>query len=129
LTPLLRVAEVERSIRFYELLGLVKIATDGCNPLGWARLRCEGGAVMLQRAGRPIDMGAQAVSLYLYTPDLLALRKHLIDNAVKVQPIVFPEYMPRGEMNVFDPDGYLIHLGHWGKAEQEEWDKRINATK
>ena len=37
-TPMLHVAEIERSIRFYELLGFVTVDTDRCEPLGWARL-------------------------------------------------------------------------------------------
>ena len=41
-TPLLPVEEIERSIRFYELLGFATIDTDRAKPLGWARLHCEG---------------------------------------------------------------------------------------
>lgn len=41
-TPLLHVAEIERSIRFYELLGFATVDTDRAKPLGWARLSlCE----------------------------------------------------------------------------------------
>jgi hypothetical protein len=36
-TPMLHVAEIEKSTRFYELLGFTTIDTDGCKPLGWAR--------------------------------------------------------------------------------------------
>ncbi len=54
-TPLLRVAEIERSIGFYELLGFVTVDTDRAEPLGWARLHCEGGAIMLLRASEPVD--------------------------------------------------------------------------
>jgi len=24
-----------------------------------------------------------------------------------------------------DPDGYVIFVGHWGKAEQDAWEKQI----
>jgi hypothetical protein len=68
-TPLLHVAEIERSIRFYELLGFTTVDTDRCKPLGWARMHCEGGAVMFLRADEPVDPSAQAVLLYMYTPD------------------------------------------------------------
>lgn len=43
LTPLLHVANIETSIRFYELLGFSTIDTDRAKPLGWARMHCEGG--------------------------------------------------------------------------------------
>jgi hypothetical protein len=34
--------------------------------------------------------------------------------------------MPGGEMRLSDPDGYAILLFHWGKTEQEAWEKRID---
>ena len=46
LTPLLHVADIDTSIRFYELLGFKVVDTDRCEPLGWARLHCEGAAIM-----------------------------------------------------------------------------------
>src|SRR4029077_4298348 len=62
-TTLLHVAEVERSLRFYELLGFVSIDTDRCKPIGFARMHCEGGAVMFLRAEEPVDPSAQAFML------------------------------------------------------------------
>ncbi len=32
-----------------------------------------------------------------------------------------------GELQLKDPDGYAVLLSHWGKAEQEAWEKRIGA--
>ena len=78
-TPVLHVAEIERSMRFYELLGFVTVDTDRGKPLGWARLHCEGGAVMFLRADEPVDPSAQAVLLYMYTPGLAGLREYLLD--------------------------------------------------
>jgi len=126
-TPLFHVAEIERSIRFYELLGFTTVDTDRAQPLGWARLHCEGGAVMFLRAEESLDASAQAVALYMYTPDLAGLREHLLANGVKVPPIRYPDYMPSGEIILADPDGYVIFVAHWGKAEHEAWEKRIGA--
>ena len=126
-TPLLHVAEIERSIPFYERLGFVTIDTDRAQPLGWARLHCEGGAVMFLRAEHRVDASAQAVLLYMYTPDLPGLRQHLLAGGVPVPPIRYPEYMLSGEISLADPDGYVIVVGHWGKSEQEAWEKRIGA--
>ena len=124
-TPLLHVAEIEKSIRFYELLGFTTIDTDRCTPLGWARMHCEGGAVMFLRAEEPLVASAQAVLLCMYTPDLTGLREQLLASGVKVPPIRYPEYMRSGEINIADPDGYAIVVSHWGKSEQEAWEKRI----
>jgi hypothetical protein len=126
-TPLLHVAELEKSIPFYERLGFTTIDTDRCNPLGWARLHCDGGAVMFLRAERPIDASAQGVMLCMYTPDLVGLRGQLLASGVPVPPIVHPEYMPSGEFDITDPDGFHIAIMHWGKSEQEAWEKRIGS--
>lgn len=128
-TPGLHVAEIERSIRFYELLGFVTVDTDRCVPLGWARLHCDGGALMFVRAERPMDPSAQGIMLYMYTPDLIGLREHLLANGVDVPSISYPHYMPSGEINIADPDGFRVAVGHWGKTEQEAWEKRIAGKK
>lgn len=126
-TPMLHVAEIERSIRFYELLGFATVDTDRCVPIGWARMHCEGGAIMFLRAEEPVDGRAQAWLLYMYTPDLPALREHLLANGVNPPAIKFPPYMPSGELHLFDPDGYAVLIGHWGDAEHQAWLQRIGA--
>ncbi|CAN5596377.1 hypothetical protein BH10ACI4_BH10ACI4_34530 [soil metagenome] len=125
-TPILHVADIGQSIRFYELLGFTTIDTDRCTPLGWARLHCEGGAVAFLRAEHVIDAARQSFLLYLYTPDLMALREHLLANQVATGEIKRPSYMPSGMINFRDPDGYIIEIGHWGKTEQDAWQKRLN---
>ena len=127
-TPMLHVAEIERSIRFYEVLGFVTVDTDRCDPLGWARLHCDGGALMFLRAEEPLDPVRVTTLLYMYTPDLVALREQLLAAGVKVPSIKYPPYMPSGEIQLPDPDGYSVLVAHWGKSEQEAWEKRIGRT-
>jgi catechol 2,3-dioxygenase-like lactoylglutathione lyase family enzyme len=127
-TPMIHVAEIERSIRFYELLGFETIDTDRSDPLGWARLHCEGGAIMFLRAEHSIDAAAQALILYLYTPDLPTLREQLIAAGLQVPPIAYLDYMLSGMINFRDPDGYIIEIGHWGEPEQKAWESRLNAN-
>jgi catechol 2,3-dioxygenase-like lactoylglutathione lyase family enzyme len=105
-TPMLHVADVARSIRFYELLGFELIDTEG-DPgcLGWARVQCEGGALMFLLAEEPVVPSAQSILLAMYTPDLPGLREHLLANGVKVPPITCPGYMPSGQITFSDPDG------------------------
>ena len=126
-TPMFHVAEIERSIRFYELLGFQTIDTDRCTPIGWARLHCEGGAVMFLRAEEPLGDFPRGVMLCMYTPDLPGLREHLLANGVNAPAIGYPPYMPSGELQLADPDGYPIVLSHWGQAQQEAWEKRVGA--
>lgn len=127
-TPMLHVAEIEKSIQFYELLGFSTVDTDRCKPLGWARLHCEGGALMFLRAEGPVDQAHQ-VMLYMYTPDLSGLREQLLARGLQVPPINYPGYMPSGEITLRDPDGNIVLVGHWGKSEQEAWEKRIGEKK
>jgi catechol 2,3-dioxygenase-like lactoylglutathione lyase family enzyme len=124
-TPLLHVADIERSIRFYQFLGFRTIDTQGATPLGWARLHCNTGDIMFLRAERPIDPRAQGFLFYLYTPDLVSLREHLLSNGIAVSAIKHPEYMPSGTVNLSDPDGYHIEIAHWGQSEQEAWERRL----
>ncbi len=125
-TPMLHVGDVSRSIRFYNLLGFetVDLQGDPSCP-GWARLQCEGGALMFLLAEKPVDASKQAFILAMYTPDLPALREHLLANDVQVPPITYPEYMPSGQITFPDPDGYLIGINHWGDAEHLAWFKEI----
>jgi catechol 2,3-dioxygenase-like lactoylglutathione lyase family enzyme len=125
-TPMLHVADVARSLRFYALLGFETIDTEGQGAhLGWARMHCEGGALMFVAAEERVDPSRQAFLLYMYTPHLPALRAYLLANGVEVSPIKHPEYMLSGEIHVKDPDGYSILVGHWGKGEHEAWEKRL----
>jgi catechol 2,3-dioxygenase-like lactoylglutathione lyase family enzyme len=128
-TPMLHVADIARSLRFYELLGFETIDTQGEGEcLGWARMHCEGGALMFL-AEEPGHSSPPALLLVMYTPDLAGLREHLLSNEIQVSAIKHPEYMPSGEINFQDPDGNFLSICHWGKAEQEKWVKHLQEKK
>lgn len=127
-TPLLHVRQVETSIRFYELLGFETVDTDRCVPIGWARLHCDGGAVMFLRAEDEVKTAELPAMFYMYTPNLPELRDALIRANVAVSAITYPGYMPSGEMNLKDPDGYRIGIGHWSQKEHTAWLERIRPT-
>jgi hypothetical protein len=74
-------------------------------------LGCEQADLMFARASDPVIASQQAVLFYLYSPELIALRAHLLGNGVKVSPISYPDYMPKGEIRVEDPDGYVLLIG------------------
>ena len=124
-TPLLHVAAIERSIPFYEELGFEVVDTDRGEPLGWARLHVQGGAVMFLRSEEPIEPSAQGALLYLYTPDLAGLRRQLLAVGVEAPEIRHPSYMPSGELHLVDPDGYHVLVAHWGDEEHDAWLRRI----
>ncbi len=129
-TPMLHVADVARSIRFYQLLGFELIDTEGAPECpGWARMHCEGGAVMFLLAEERVDPSAQGVLLAMYTPDLPALREHLVGNGVQAPAITYPAYMPSGQITLRDPDGYVIGINHWRDAEHAAWLKSLEEKK
>lgn len=116
LIPMAFVADVQASIDFYALLGL-GVRNTFNNPQGklvWAHVQCEGAELMFSIASDPVIPGQQAVLFYLYSPDLVALRNHLLAQGVKVSPITYPHYMLKGEIRVEDPDGYCLLIGQAG---------------
>ena len=131
-TPLLHVADVRRSIAFYQLLGFELIDDDGCVPPGWARIHCTGGALMFLGAEegspppRPVH---DRFMLTMYTPDLPALRAQLVAAGIECSEIKRPPYMPGGELYLSDPDGYRIQLCHWSQVEDERWERHLEERK
>lgn len=125
------VADVDASLAFYAGLGFAAAETmkDPGGRAFWARAESGAGSeIMFARASGPIDPAQQAVLFYMYSPDVRALRGHLLglglhDGGVfsgragpnggrrVVFEIVSRDYMPRGEMRVSDPDGYCILVG------------------
>ena len=124
-TPMLHVKSIERSIAYYERLGFELIDTDRCQPIGWARMHCEGGAVMFLRSEEKFEPRQQATLFVMYTPELAALRDRLLAEGVAVSEIRRPEYMPSGTMHLSDPDGFSLEICHWGDEEHTTWLERI----
>lgn len=130
---MLHVQSVERSIKFYEQLGFEFIDDDGCVPPGWARMHCSGGAVMFLGAEpdhpNPPHRVPDRFMLIMYTPDLPALREQLIAAGLQPKEISHPPYAKAGNMIIKDPDSYHIEIVHWGKAEDEAWEKHLEERK
>lgn len=111
LVPFVHVADVERSVAFYRLLGFeVRDTHEPDGRLEWAWLASGDAAIMLARADAPIEPREQAVLFYLYAPDVTALRDHLVARRIRPAPgeIVDGSPGPRLQMRVTDPDGYCL---------------------
>jgi catechol 2,3-dioxygenase-like lactoylglutathione lyase family enzyme len=127
---MLHVAEVERSIRFYRLLGFELVDVEGekgC-PLGWARMSTtDGSAIMLllgedEHAVKPNEQG---IMLVLYTPELPAVREQLVAAGERPTEIERPPWMPSGHIMVRDPDGYAVGVNQWGDNEHNAWLEQL----
>jgi len=107
---LLNVAEVQRSIGFYQKLGFQlgnePLKDDqGVKIFAWMHY---GGAaqIMLTRMGRPPNPGVRDVMFYLYVTDMPAYREQVISRGVAVSEVTYPFWSPNGEFRVDDPDGW-----------------------
>jgi len=111
--PLVHVADVCKSVEFYQLLGFeVKNTVENEGRLQWAWLQNGGANLMLARSARPMNADAQDVLFYMYAPDVAAYRAELEAKGVKVGPLKYPFYSPRGEFRVDDADGYAVFVSH-----------------
>lgn len=130
LAPMLHVVDVDRAVRFYELLGFVPGAPlrDPAGRSFYCAMRAEDSHVMFTRASGPVNSAEQAVLLYMYSVDVGTLRRHLLAHGVRdggrygggsraacpegvVFEPAFPFYMQKGEIRIEDPEGYCILVG------------------
>jgi len=120
--PMIHVAELERSINFYQLLGFeVGNYVPRSGPMHWVWLYAptaadwkRGPNLMLTRSMRAIDAGAQEVLFYLYAKNLALLRSTLLVEGVNAGEIEYPDYLPDGEFRIEDPDGYILMIAQSG---------------
>jgi predicted enzyme related to lactoylglutathione lyase len=114
LVPLVSVADVERSIEFYNHLGLEvgnTFACEGETKPSWAWLQSGHAQLMLSAMNKPIA-DKHTVLFYIYTEDVAAARASLIEDGLNPGEITTPFYAPRGEFQIIDPDGYVIMVTH-----------------
>lgn len=116
LIPMAQVADVQRSVDFYRLLGM-EVRGNLRNPSGkfqWVHLGCDHAEVMFTQTSEPVMASQQSVLFYFYSPQLVQLREHLLSHGVTVSGVTYPSYMPKGEIRVEDPDGYVLLIGQSG---------------
>jgi uncharacterized glyoxalase superfamily protein PhnB len=116
LIPLAHVADVQKAIEFYQLLGfeVKNTVRNEQGRLQWAGLQNGKADLMLARSGREMNPGAQDVLFYVYAHDVHAYRAELEAKGVKVGLMSYPFWSPRGEFRIDDPDGYALFVAHAG---------------
>jgi uncharacterized glyoxalase superfamily protein PhnB len=110
LIPFVHVRDVRRSIAFYHHLGF--IVTSVYKYRGdpaWAELSSQGAALMVS-TGDPVDQADQGVLFYLYSDNLTALRQQLLAAGIDVGEIEDGTPGPREQMQLTDPDGYVLKI-------------------
>jgi predicted enzyme related to lactoylglutathione lyase len=115
LVPMAFVADVRRSIAFYEHLGFSvenSFTPSDATTMSWAWLQAGQAQLMLARASEPVVPEQQAVLFYLYTEDVAQTRNALAAAGLNPGDITTPFYAPRGEFRLVDPDGYVLMVTH-----------------
>jgi len=113
LVPMAHVADVAKSIGWYEKLGFKALHTlvfEG-RPMQWAYLVNGGAQLMLVRSDREMNPGAQDVLFYLYAQGVAEYREKLISTGLKPSELSFPPYAKHGEFRINDLDGYCLLVG------------------
>jgi catechol 2,3-dioxygenase-like lactoylglutathione lyase family enzyme len=115
LVPLAHVAQLPRSIAFYQKLGFQVVHSITSAELGpephWAFLRSGGAELMIALATAPVDPEQQAILFYLYVNDVAALHVELKNAGLPISEMTHPDHRPAGEFRVADPDGYCLLIG------------------
>ena len=117
LVPLLNVEDVSASIAFYKTALGAEVENswelEGC--VRWARLRFDGGSLMLNTPDEVSSEGrmsrkefADAV-LYLMCEDATELRDRLASAGLEAGPMRHEDY-GNDEFSVRDPDGYVVRF-------------------
>lgn len=112
MVPYAHVADLTRSIDFYRRLGFsVESTANHEGQLAWASLRCGKARLMIALATAPVHAEQQSVLFYVYAHDVAGIRKQLLAEGVEISQIRHPDYMPAGEIALYDPDGYCLVIG------------------
>jgi catechol 2,3-dioxygenase-like lactoylglutathione lyase family enzyme len=118
LTPMLRVADVQRSLAFYrDHLGFMLVSPESAlRDFRWAHIRRDGVDLMLAGGeGGPVrPPGATGadwpVNFYFYPDDIESLHRALGSHGVDVGTLRVTVYRMK-EFSCLDPDGHLLTFG------------------
>jgi catechol 2,3-dioxygenase-like lactoylglutathione lyase family enzyme len=109
MVALIPVADVDRSLAFYKLLGFTvgNSIVDDDGKTAWAWI--DNGTIGLMLAcAEATPAPSRQQMFYLYGKNTLELWTELTAAGVSCSPIESPFYAPQGEFRVDDPDGYIL---------------------
>lgn len=108
LVPMQPVRSMPDSVAFYEKLGFVVEARN--DAWGWARLRCGGCELMLDRSINLHDGIPRISVLYLYPEDVVEFHRQARANGLEI-PDLDGTFYGMLEFRIDDPDGNRLWVG------------------
>ncbi len=114
LIPMAHVSDVKRSLDFYAKLGFepVSIGKHDDGHHYWAHAKSGKAHMMFASDPESVKVEKEAtIVLYMYAEDIVKLRGDLLAKGLPISEISKPFYMPKGEVCLTDPDGYIILIG------------------
>ena len=112
LVPYAKVKDVRRAVAFYQTLGFTianQHPENVADPI-WVWLNAGKANVMLHQTDEAIFASEQRFFFYLYVHDVAAFRELVVAAGINAGPLTHPFYLPIGEFDVHDPDGYMIMI-------------------
>jgi hypothetical protein len=99
-------------VAFYKTLGFTvanQHPEDVPTPI-WVWLNAGKANLMLHSTEEPIVASEQRIFFYVYVQDVASFREEVIAAGIAAGPLTRPFYLPRGEFEVRDPDGYAVMI-------------------
>jgi uncharacterized glyoxalase superfamily protein PhnB len=109
IVPMLHVADVAASVRWYQAIGFELRATheEGGSAMDWAKLTFGESELMLTSGGTPPSQPRREADLYIYVEDLVGLHQR-IASKVEVVEDLHDTFYGMQELIVRDPNGFWL---------------------
>jgi uncharacterized glyoxalase superfamily protein PhnB len=121
LTPMLNVADIERSLSFYQAIAGFELVSprDALEQWRWAHIRAGDCELMLSESGGPANPGAPVDTseddgwpaiYYFYPEDVTALHGEIRRQGLQASDLRVTFYGMK-EFELRDPDGHILWFG------------------
>lgn len=121
--PVGYVADLDRSVAFYRLLGFAEQSSGADGDSRWCYLNSGDAYVLLADVRPALPTVEVPLTFYIYVNDLTAVLERLAAAGIDAERVGYPQHAAGGEARLTDPDGNTILAGQrTAGADQRERD-------